>query len=43
VSILTDLRIAAVGDIHLGEDVRGQYRKNLDGIEERADSWWPAT
>lgn len=34
---MTDLRIAAVGDIHLGEDVRGQYRKNLDGIEERAD------
>lgn len=36
-SILTDLRIAAVGDIHQSEDVRGQYRKNLDGIEERAD------
>ncbi|MFG1945180.1 metallophosphoesterase [Nonomuraea sp. NPDC048826] len=34
---MTDLRIAAVGDIHLGEDVRGQYRKSLDGIEERAD------
>ncbi|PZG20725.1 metallophosphoesterase [Nonomuraea aridisoli] len=34
---MTDLRIAAVGDIHLGEDVRGQYRKKLAGIEERAD------
>ncbi|MDA0635996.1 metallophosphoesterase [Nonomuraea sp. MCN248] len=34
---MTDLRIAAVGDIHLGEDVRGQYRKSLDGIDERAD------
>ncbi|WP_378784948.1 metallophosphoesterase [Nonomuraea fastidiosa] len=36
-SILTDLRIAAVGDIHLGEDVKGQYRKRLRGIEDRAD------
>ncbi|MEU4579535.1 metallophosphoesterase [Nonomuraea sp. ATR24] len=34
---MTELRIAAVGDIHLGEDVRGQYRKRLEGIEERAD------
>lgn len=34
---MTDLRIAAVGDIHLGEDVRGQYRKSLDGIGDRAD------
>ncbi|MET8985035.1 metallophosphoesterase [Nonomuraea wenchangensis] len=34
---MTELRIAAVGDIHLGEDVRGQYRKHLEGIEERAD------
>ncbi len=36
-STLTDLRIAAVGDIHLGEDARGHYRKRLEGIEERAD------
>ncbi|MEO3794337.1 metallophosphoesterase [Nonomuraea sp. B10E15] len=36
-SILTDLRIAAVGDIHLGEDGRGHYRRRLEGIEERAD------
>lgn len=36
-STLTDLRIAAVGDIHLGEDVRGRYRKHLEGIEDRAD------
>lgn len=34
---MTELRIAAVGDIHLGEDVRGQYRRKLAGIEERAD------
>jgi Icc-related predicted phosphoesterase len=31
------LRIAAVADIHLGEDLRGHYRKKLDGIEDRAD------
>ncbi|NUW42348.1 metallophosphoesterase [Nonomuraea rhodomycinica] len=36
-STLTEVRIAAVGDIHLGEDVRGEYRKRLEGIEERAD------
>lgn len=36
-STLTNVRIAAVGDIHLGEDVRGEYRKRLEGIEERAD------
>ncbi len=36
-STLTDLRIAAVGDIHLGEDLKGRYRKHLEGIEERAD------
>ncbi|MDP4502856.1 metallophosphoesterase [Nonomuraea sp. NBC_00507] len=36
-STLIDLRIAAVGDIHLGEDQRGQYRKKLAGIEDRAD------
>ncbi|MER6947211.1 metallophosphoesterase [Nonomuraea sp. NPDC000554] len=36
-SILTDLRIAAVGDIHLGEEVRGSYRERLNGIERRAD------
>ncbi|WP_214409731.1 metallophosphoesterase family protein [Sphaerisporangium fuscum] len=31
------IRVAAVGDIHLGEDIRGRYRQRLDGIEERAD------
>ncbi|MER7502870.1 metallophosphoesterase [Nonomuraea pusilla] len=36
-STLTDLRIAAVGDIHLGEDARGRYRRRLEGIEQRAD------
>ncbi|MFI6499032.1 metallophosphoesterase [Nonomuraea typhae] len=34
---MIELRIAAVGDIHLGEDVRGRYRQRLAGIEERAD------
>jgi Icc-related predicted phosphoesterase len=31
------IRVAAVGDVHLGEDIRGRYRRRLDGIEERAD------
>ncbi|ETK31742.1 metallophosphoesterase [Microbispora sp. ATCC PTA-5024] len=31
------MRIAAVADIHLGEDLRGHYRKKLEGIERRAD------
>ncbi|SDQ34255.1 metallophosphoesterase family protein [Thermostaphylospora chromogena] len=30
-------RIAAVGDVHLAEDMRGTYRRHLAGIEERAD------
>ncbi|GGO65399.1 metallophosphoesterase family protein [Nonomuraea cavernae] len=34
---MTDLRIAAAGDLHLGEDARGSYRERLKGIEERAD------
>ncbi|MEW9534629.1 metallophosphoesterase [Microbispora sp. NPDC049125] len=34
---MTELRIAAVADIHLGEDLRGHYRKKLEGIEQRAD------
>ncbi|MEZ0074797.1 metallophosphoesterase [Planotetraspora sp. GP83] len=34
---MRELRIAAVADIHLGEDVRGHYRKKLEGIEQRAD------
>ncbi|WP_206184758.1 metallophosphoesterase family protein [Thermoactinospora rubra] len=34
---MTELRIAAVGDVHLGEDVRGHYRQRLEGIGERAD------
>jgi Icc-related predicted phosphoesterase len=34
---VSGLRIAAVGDVHLGEDLRGRYRARLDGIEERAD------
>lgn len=33
-----DLRIAAVGDVHLGEESRGGYRERLRGIEERADA-----
>ncbi|MFC4589543.1 metallophosphoesterase family protein [Sphaerisporangium corydalis] len=31
------IRVAAVGDVHLGEDIRGRYRRRLEGIEERAD------
>ncbi|MFC4533506.1 metallophosphoesterase family protein [Sphaerisporangium dianthi] len=31
------IRVAAVGDVHLGEDLRGRFRGRLDGIEERAD------
>ncbi|MDF5753193.1 metallophosphoesterase [Spongiactinospora sp. TRM90649] len=31
------VRIAAVGDIHMSEDLRGRFRARLDGIEERAD------
>jgi Icc-related predicted phosphoesterase len=34
---VTKLRIAAVGDVHLAEDMRGRYRPRLAGIEERAD------
>ncbi|WP_198167523.1 metallophosphoesterase family protein [Microbispora sp. ATCC PTA-5024] len=34
---MRELRIAAVADIHLGEDLRGHYRKKLEGIERRAD------
>ncbi|RCG32074.1 metallophosphoesterase [Sphaerisporangium album] len=31
------VRVAAVGDVHLGEDIRGRYRPRLEGIEQRAD------
>ncbi|MEU1546327.1 metallophosphoesterase [Nocardia sp. NPDC005745] len=31
------MRIAAVGDVHLGVDSRGQWRPALDGLSERAD------
>lgn len=31
------MRIAAVGDVHLGADSRGQWRPALDGLSERAD------
>lgn len=31
------IRIAAVGDIHFGRDMRGALRPQLEGIEERAD------
>lgn len=34
---MSPVRIAAVGDVHLGTDARGWYRPRLDGIEERAD------
>ncbi|MGQ4618689.1 metallophosphoesterase [Nocardia sp. R7R-8] len=31
------MRIAAVGDVHLGVDSRGQWRQALDGLSARAD------
>ncbi|WP_063018378.1 metallophosphoesterase family protein [Nocardia niwae] len=31
------MRIAAVGDVHLGVDSRGQWRPALEGLVERAD------
>lgn len=31
------MRVAAVGDIHLGEDLRGQLRPRLKGLSEDAD------
>ncbi|WP_159840583.1 metallophosphoesterase family protein [Nocardia sp. CY41] len=31
------MRIAAVGDVHLGVDSRGQWRPALEGLAERAD------
>lgn len=34
---MRQLRIAAVADIHMGEDLRGQYRSRLEGIDRRAD------
>ncbi|WP_211264007.1 metallophosphoesterase family protein [Streptosporangium amethystogenes] len=34
---MSALRIAAVGDVHLDESLRGDYRRRLDGIEDRAD------
>ncbi|MGV9778787.1 metallophosphoesterase family protein [Streptosporangium sp. NPDC003464] len=34
---MRELRIAAVGDVHLDESLRGSYRTRLEGIEEHAD------
>ncbi|MEV4250333.1 metallophosphoesterase [Streptosporangium canum] len=34
---MRELRIAAVGDVHLDESLRGRYRGRLDDIEEHAD------
>jgi Icc-related predicted phosphoesterase len=31
------IRVAAVGDLHVGADVRGHYRERLTGIADRAD------
>lgn len=31
------VRIAAVGDVHMGPDLRGRYRPSLDRLEEEAD------
>ncbi|WP_433223375.1 metallophosphoesterase family protein [Microtetraspora malaysiensis] len=34
---MTQTRVAAVADIHMGEDLRGRLRPKLHGIEDRAD------
>ncbi|MEV8638826.1 metallophosphoesterase [Streptosporangium sp. NPDC051023] len=34
---MRELRIAAVGDVHLDESLKGRYRERLNGIEEHAD------
>ncbi|GAA3111267.1 metallophosphoesterase family protein [Streptosporangium carneum] len=34
---MRELRIAAVGDVHLDESLRGRYRERLDDIGEHAD------
>ncbi|GAA4223297.1 Icc-related predicted phosphoesterase [Streptosporangium album] len=34
---MREVRIAAVGDVHLDESLRGRYRERLDGVEEHAD------
>ncbi|MDP9865665.1 MULTISPECIES: metallophosphoesterase family protein [Streptosporangium] len=34
---MRELRIAAVGDVHLDESLRGSYRARLEGVEEHAD------
>ncbi len=34
---MRELRIAAVGDVHLDESIKGCYRERLGGIEEHAD------
>ncbi|WP_084516709.1 metallophosphoesterase family protein [Microtetraspora niveoalba] len=34
---MTETRIAAVADIHMGEDLRGHFRPKLHGIENRAE------
>ncbi|MER7207444.1 metallophosphoesterase [Streptosporangium sp. NPDC000239] len=34
---MRQLRIAAVGDVHLDERLRGSYRKRLDDVEQHAD------
>ncbi|MFF4775486.1 metallophosphoesterase family protein [Microtetraspora fusca] len=34
---MTQTRVAAVADIHMGEDLRGRFRPKLHGIEDRAD------
>jgi Icc-related predicted phosphoesterase len=31
------IRVAAVGDLHVGPDIRGHYREHLTGIADRAD------
>ena len=31
------IRVAAVGDVHLGPDLAGRHRRGLEGVEEQAD------
>lgn len=31
------IRVAAVGDVHLGPDLAGRHRKGLEGVEKQAD------
>ena len=36
------IRVAAVGDVHLGPDLAGRHRRGLEGVEEQAAREWLA-